>query len=673
MEENKQINQTNLNTDITVPTKKINSIDKMFVDKTRAAHASFLHKYKRIIISSICLFFILFSLTTIPYTGQYLDAFVFEYFFGQAKYLIYLWLIILCICIMCKAKFIKQILSLRGILIQIFFILGFCIIISSVDRFIHSDIWHSSNVSSNELANCFVSYHTKHFWEYVIRTNIYNYHGNTEPWWMNTFFRTDEAKQASSWIITGGIIGEIFVDLADILLIIAGCVLILTGLYYISTYYPNNKFWKGINWFFNKIMPFKHHKFNDQDNLIPQTNDVKVKKTDNDSLLVAAKDVNVITPPISFLTDTSSDYYQNNKIISQQILKSINKYISQYNLNIQHVKTIIMPLFTEIHFTAASQVDIDTFIKNDLDLSLYTKLNEFNISYKKSELRFEYKNKKPSKVSLRSVLASTNIEPNTNQAMIGLSYGNDPLQINLKQNPNILVMGYKGSGCSMLLSVILMSYAYLNTPNLNQYDLICKNKDNVIATQFFNLPHLNKIAIYENMDNSIADLIKSYYDEIKNRQHDFEVISANNIDEYNHIVINNKSNEIMKRWILVFNDFNEIMYNDYHYTNMLNNILTEGSKYGIHIIINADGLSKELKDPLIYDSIDTKLVLKLKTETESQDIFNNYYGVQLYGNGDGYIMSKDHLKYLRFQACYLNQAELTNNINIINTFYKNKE
>ena len=63
--------------------------------------------------------------------------------------------------------------------------------------------------------------------------------------------------------------------------------------------------------------------------------------------------------------------------------------------------------------------------------------------------------------------------------------------------------------------------------------------------------------------------------------------------------------------------------------------------------------------------------MKLSTESESLQVFDNYRGFQLYKNGDGYYLHNNEK--LRFQSCYLNIQEMNAVIYIINNFYKEKK
>jgi hypothetical protein len=102
-------------------------------------------------------------------------------------------------------------------------------------------------------------------------------------------------------------------------------------------------------------------------------------------------------------------------------------------------------------------------------------------------------------------------------------------------------------------------------------------------------------------------------------------------------------------------------------------LLTRSKTLGIKIILLATNANDESFSKEINDFIDTSYILKLESEAESLKVFANNHGVQLYGNGDGYVFEDNIRSHKRFQACYLNTNELIQIINCINTFFEFKQ
>ncbi len=87
------------------------------------------------------------------------------------------------------------------------------------------------------------------------------------------------------------------------------------------------------------------------------------------------------------------DNYQKNKVEAERVRDAIIKFSNDKSINLEFKKCIIMPMFSEIYFEADSMMTIEYFLKNEVEVTNYTQLKEFNVSYKGNELRLEYINK----------------------------------------------------------------------------------------------------------------------------------------------------------------------------------------------------------------------------------------------------------------------------------------
>ncbi len=649
--------------EIVLATRKIDLTQKIFADDQplkNNKNTSWIKRNARVFFTSIVLFLLVFSFTRIPYTGAYIDDFLFEYLFGFTKYFIYAWLITICILVILKHKLVKKIIKPLNIVLQILIAFAFCLLFSSLTHWIQQDLFGQLN-----FAESMKYYHTGHFWPYVTGSNFYKFAGKESTWWMNTYYAYNNAYY---YVVTGGLFGEFFASISYLFEILFSILLIVACV----DIYLLREVRKGKQSFlitlFSRI--FYSKKYIKTNELAKERDDVKINSI-SDSQIANSLQQDLETPPLSFLTETSVDHYQDNKVFSEHIVEQIKSFNETYGLNITYEKTIIMPLFTEIYWTTDQQSTIDQFIKNEVIISKFTKLNEFNISYKQNEIRFEYSNDRPSKISIKSILSNNKVDNNSGYAVVGTAYANAPLLLNLNRQSNILILGTKGSGSSMLLSSLLLSYAYLNAPSQTSIDIIAKD-ENVMTSNFANLPHTNNVSTMQIVGDNIGNVIQKYLDEITNREKIFESNGVSDFNEYTRIAKKDSNLEQLKHLVLVFCDYNEITRDNISYLPQIKTILQKSKACGITLIIMANEVSFNVIDSEIYDNMKVKLILKLASESESLQIFDNYRAFQLYGNGDGYYFEKNNDEKTRFQTCYLNQNELIETINIIKKFYNQK-
>ena len=648
--------------EINLKTTKVTTGDKLFFESNNdiGQKQSFWRRNKRICICSIVLFILLLFLTRIPYIGSYPDAFIFEYLWGCGKYFIYVWGICLCIIGMFKPSFIRTLGRPKLIFMQILFIISISLIFSAVSHWANKDLANFT-VEEGYFTSVMNHYHSSHFLEYIKPAAQIRYaYSDTTTWWMDLYYNVGDKVVT---FIGGGLVGEFFVGLGYLFIIVFGVVMILFTILSIVTARSPAASVK-IGKLIAKIFGNKRNKLK-YDELEVERNDIKVGEISSEDVQKQADEST--TPPIRFLTDTSIDNYAINNNIASNVKDGIIKLGDQLRMGIRHVKTYIMPLYTEITFKVSKQKMIPLLLKNQVEISNLTKLKEFNILIKGNVVKFEYANKVASKVSIKSILSTYRIPRNKGNLLIGSCLGNKALFLNLYKQPSILIAGTKGSGASMLLSTMLATFAYLNKPD-NKFAILAKN-DNAVLSNFKNMPHTEFVAKVEYTSNNVSDILKDFGDTIDRRLEVYKTLEVDNFDEYNAYCKKIKQKTESRR-TLVFCDFNEVVANNYEYTSLIEKILLNGHRCGIYIIILTNFVNDEILQAPIYKNINTKIILKLTSEKESISLFDNYRGIQLYGNGDGYIYGKSPDDKIRFQSCYLNQNELSQIIDIVNNFYK---
>jgi len=627
---------------------------------------------KRTIISLLILIVILISLLRVPYIGTYIDAFVFEYLTGCAKYLVYIWFIILCFISIFQPKRFKKILSPGWIIGQLLIIIFTSILASLISTIIfENSVWHP--IISSDSSYYFILrmryFHLNYFWPYTNNNLNYVFTDVKDLWFVNTRMEMPLEYLGNRYniVTTGGIIGEFVIATNYWILIVITLVLICIS----TIFFFRKSDSKFAVWLRKKAV--KSFGGNDEaistKELIRQKDDIKLDIFRRDKIKNEANKSDVSTPPLSFLIDTSVDNYQYNNLVAGEIKSIITRLIDASKINMKYTSTNIMPLFTEIKFTANSQADINAFLKKGNEICSLSKLKEFNVSFKNNSVIIEYTNQKPSKISIRSILANNSTQTNNFFSIAGIGANGNPLFVDYKMQPSILIVGKKGSGASMLSSCLIISAAYLSSPTLLSFDIIAKEENSVIQN-LSTLPHVKSVATVAT-PNEISALLNQYVDEIKTRKEKLHQSGSKNQTEFNK-VCHQLNFKLMKTRILIFNDFDEIIRNDFQYISQIKYILTNCNDVGVKIMFIATHVTGEILNENIYDNIISKFILKLEYENESLQIFDNYRAFQLFGNGDGYFLAQDNKCKTRFQTCYLNQNELNRIVKIISVFYQAK-
>jgi S-DNA-T family DNA segregation ATPase FtsK/SpoIIIE len=402
------------------------------------------------------------------------------------------------------------------------------------------------------------------------------------------------------------------------------------------------------------------------DELAVEKNDIKPKVYRAIDIKNEANKPNQLTPPITFLTDTSIDNYFDNKRKGEKNQIIIEKTLKENDIHVTHNKTSVMPLYTNISFELARSTDAEHVLTLQNHILRALNIETFIITVKGNIVNFEIPNDKPSKVSIKSVLMTLD-KINGSIATVGLNTEGAPLTLDLKQNPNILIIGRRGSGASMLLSSLIISLAYTNIPDDLEFVILSHIGDKSLK-HFNNLQHL-KVPLVTELEDVVKEL-HIFNAEVTRRQkliHSHKTTSIMSLNSK----LNNDIDKI-KTLVLVITGFDKLIKVNPECERLLVNILANSDKLNIKVILLSTNANEQTLSKEINEHMSVRFVLKLESEAESNNIFGNNRGLQLYSNGDGFMFNTKNDKRMRFQACYLNMNELIQIVNTINSFFQFK-
>ncbi|MDR3257456.1 MAG: hypothetical protein LBT17_01525 [Mycoplasmataceae bacterium] len=606
------------------------------------------------ILLAIILLMVVVCAARVPYVGSYVDSYVFEFLLGNAKYILYIWLILLLFFKICNFKFVKVLYTKRFLLGTFLIVLGAIIGLAIAQQLWWSSLSGSDTVSFSEYVGKF------HDW--ANSTDAQLYKAFMPIFYFDGF--SNPVKYLDAGII-GTAIGIGWLYVTTVLLGLVALILIVFGI----LIYANKTDNRGITLLRKWIIHLFGGTFttNTYDELSGEKNDIDPVVHQSVEIKQEANKPDQLTPPISFLTDTSVDHYFDNKSNAEKMQNLIAKFIKKQNIEASYQSTTIMPQYVEINFEVDSRSNIDEILRVQNDLLNTLKLESFNISFKGNIVRFELPNKESSKVSMRQIFNSVN-NIQGDEAVVGLTLENTPLLLDIHKHPNSIIIGRRGSGGAMLLTCILISLAYINSPMDMDFIVLSPLGDKSLK-HLDNLPHM-QYPVISDPEDSVAkmhDVLKT----IDDREAKFKESGAKNLDDFNKY--QSVASSKIKKLIFVISSFDKMLKNNLQNVEVLSEIMKRGAAVGIHTILLSINVNNESTEPKIYDSTDARFILKLESEHESLKMFDSYRGIQLCGNGDGFYITSDGKKKTRFQTCYLNANELIETIKIIKTFYQTKE
>lgn len=607
-------------------------------------------KKSNLIFLFILLGLLLLFLFRVPYVGSYGDAYIFEFVFGNTKYLVYLFLILLIIGLIIGKKVKKFFLSVPYIVGSCLLIVGTLLIFSIVSYYARGAATSDFGSDFQQYINNFMN------WANAASSQIYN------P------FIPNEIIPGYAFLdpgVIGFCISTVWEYVATFLLALVATLMIIFG---ILSYIQKRK--EGV-WLIKRwIIHALGGRIGEQtgEEMKNKKGDIKVVTPESSAIINEANNNMIITPPLSLLTDTSIDNTTTNKSLSNSVKKIIDDILQEEGVNVEFKKDYVYSQFIALEYKCASQAIIDKIIR--LQDKFYKKIavSSFNLMYKDHDIRFEIPCNKPSKISLRRVLSSYS-KPLQSAYVIGLNEFEQPISVSLDKLPNSIILGKKGSGSTMCLMCALSSFIYLNSYNDTELKIINYSNEHALKS-FMDVPHCNntQALTYE----SGIKTLESIQQTIQQRMIIFKEKKAKTFEDYVHITKRTDTNT--KRVLLVINNYSQLLIASPTNVEILADIMKNGPTYGIYTILYGEEASAAALNEKIFVLAQNKFIFCLESEIESLKIFNSYRGTQLFGNGDGfYFINGDVDNKVRFQTCYINFNELKLIIDITKTFYSRKQ
>ena len=234
---------------------------------------------------------------------------------------------------------------------------------------------------------------------------------------------------------------------------------------------------------------------------------------------------------------------------------------------------------------------------------------------------------------------------------LGIDNYNEKYYIDLNDKSGLFISGETGSGKSIFLNDIIISLLLKNNPN--ELQLILVDSKNVEFNIYYELPHLCKKEITD-INTSLIYL----RDEINRRRQLFASYNVKKIEDYNSNV-----QELLSHLVLII-DETELPDNCINHNELIRDILSEGYKYGIHLILATSSYLKDNYDSKLLNEFN--YVISFDQASEEQAKYLKIKKANLLSvYGEALIKQEDE-SLVNIQVPYVSDKDINEVVN----FYK---
>ncbi|MBU1160187.1 MAG: DNA translocase FtsK [Patescibacteria group bacterium] len=399
------------------------------------------------------------------------------------------------------------------------------------------------------------------------------------------------------------------------------------------------------------ILPAKNKKEKDEDLEIET---IRVRKT------------NFAPPPIDLLESdkgkpSSGDIKANSNIIKRTL--------QNFGIEVEMGEINVGPSVTQYTLKPAEGIKLSRIIGLQNDLSLALAAHPLRIEAPipgKSLVGIEIPNSTKTLVGLANLFSEDFFQKSSYPLMVSL--GRDvtgkSIFTNLAKMPHLLIAGATGTGKSICIHSIIISFLYKNSPQSLRFIMIDPKR--VELTVYNKIPHLLTPVI---TDAKKAILTLKWG--CKEMERRYEILLKNGVRDIASYHEKKGEYNSMPYLVIVIDELADLMAT--YPREMESSIvrLAQMSRaVGIHLVVSTQRPSVEVITGLIKANITSRVALQVASQIDSRTILDMAGAEKLLGNGDMLYLAGDTAKPKRIQGPFISEKEIKKVVRYLDEQYK---
>ncbi|NQU99428.1 MAG: DNA translocase FtsK 4TM domain-containing protein [Parcubacteria group bacterium] len=336
----------------------------------------------------------------------------------------------------------------------------------------------------------------------------------------------------------------------------------------------------------------------------------------------------------------------------------IKSTFENFGIDVSMEGVNIGPTVTQYTLRPAEGVKLSKIIALQNDLSLALASHPIRIEAPipgKSLVGIEVPNQNVAIVRFKEMLESDDF--GNRKSSLSMPLGRDvagkAVVADLLKMPHLLISGATGSGKSICLNSIILSFLYQNSPDEVKFILVDPKK--VEMTSYNGIPHLLTPVVTE-VDKTINSL-KWLVAEMERRLKLFSERGSRDIASYNRGLRDKKLPYI----ILIIDELADLMAVAANDVEACIVRLAQMSRAaGIHLILATQRPSVNVITGLIKANIISRIAFAVASQIDSRTILDMSGAEKLLGNGDMLYIDSEVGKPKRIQGMYVSEKEIRN-------------
>lgn len=374
-------------------------------------------------------------------------------------------------------------------------------------------------------------------------------------------------------------------------------------------------------------------------------------------------------PPMSLLTNVTSSKASNiNKNSAEVKGQKLIEILSNFGIQARLTNTFIGPSVTKFEIVPDENIKVNKIsgISDNIKMGLAAKDIRIEAPIPgRSAVGVEIPNAENVMVRMSELTKSEKFKDKSKQLLftLGKDLMGEPVYCELNKMPHLLVAGATGSGKSVCMNTIIISYLLRSDPKDLKIVLIDPKK--VEFTPYHDIPHLLWPVI---TDSDMASMMLKKAVVIMEERYDaFADAGVRDIKSFNDLVIKHNASvgegeprmEKMPYIVIIIDELADLMMTAKKEVEASIQRLTQLSRAcGIHMIVATQRPSTDVITGLIKSNIPSRISFAVSSSIDSRTILDQTGAEKLLGHGDMLYLPQGESGPIRVQGCFVTDDEI---------------
>ena len=344
----------------------------------------------------------------------------------------------------------------------------------------------------------------------------------------------------------------------------------------------------------------------------------------------------------------------------------IKRTLENFGIDVEMGEVNVGPTVTQYTLKPAEGVKLSSLIALQNDLALALAAHPLRMEAPipgRSLVGVEVPNKSISLVRLGSLLKECDFQKTASSLSfaLGRNVKGEALLANLSKMPHLLIAGSTGSGKSVCIHSILLSFLFKNSPETLRLILIDPKR--VELSHYNEIPHLLTPVITDY--KKVLPALRWATNEMERRYNLLSEYKSRDIEGYNLKVLAKKEMPL-PYVVIIIDELADLMA---RYGRDLEGLIIRIAQMaratGIHLIVSTQRPSVEVITGLIKANITARIGFQVASQVDSRTILDMGGAEKLLGSGDMLYLAPDSSKPRRIQSAYVSEEEVNKLVEFI--------